>query len=107
MQRFLFPLSLIIGLTFELSIPDRCRSNWHYLFDERICVLLGTTYVGDVSWKNSSQACQQNSGQLWSLASGRSLQAMTREINENERYLDIFQRGTWIGETSKHNRMSE
>lgn len=103
MLHFLFPLSLIINLTFQFIIRDRCQSNWHYVSDERICILLGTTYVGDVSWKNSSRACQQNSGQLWSLTNERSLQAMTRQINTNEKYLDILQRGTWIGETRKKN----
>lgn len=103
MQRILFAFSLIIDCSFNLIIPDRCQLNWHYLSDERICILFGTTHLGDVSWKNGSQACEQNAAQLWTRTNSTSLEGIMKKIKEEERYVEILQRGTWIGETSKNN----
>lgn len=103
MHRIIFALSLIIHWSFNSIIPDRCQLNWYYLSDQRICVLFGTTHVGDVSWKDASQACEQNSAQLWTRTNSTSLDQIKKKIKEEERYVEILQRGTWIGETSKTN----
>jgi hypothetical protein len=50
---------------------------------------------------NSSDACQANTAELLTLSDTTDIQSIKKTFNENKRYFDHIQRGTWIGKNTK------
>lgn len=85
-----------------------CPSAWHYLPGELICIIFGTTAIGDVSWFDAYRACQSSSGQLLLLHQQPSRWREIQQIfdrayraAENEQ-VDVLRQGAWIGQPRKN-----
>ena len=85
-----------------------CPSAWHYLPGELICIIFGTTAIGDVSWSDAYHACQSSSGQLLLLHQQPSRWKEIEEILHRayraaeKEQVDVLRRGAWVGQPRRN-----
>ncbi|CAF1262346.1 unnamed protein product [Adineta steineri] len=109
MLRFMFQFIFILNYIFNLiqadnlSSRNQCHSNWHYISEESLCIIFATSQAGDVSWYDSSKACQTSSTQLLTLTNSKKIQLIQEKVNHlennNQIGFDYFQHGAWIEKT--------